>query len=59
MEDFVFSPRNFKRSVLELDVCKNCIQGYGGRGAWCQCFGLTVLLCLQKLFSPFMTKNYF
>lgn len=21
--------------VLELDVCKNCIQGYGRGGAWC------------------------
>lgn len=59
MEVFSVSFRDFKPLVLELEVCKNCIQAYGGRGAWPPSFGLTVLLHPQKLFSPYVPKKYF
>lgn len=51
--------RDFKTPILELDVCKKCFQTYWSRGAWPRSFGLTLLLCLWKLFSPYVTEKYF
>lgn len=51
--------RDFKTPILELDVCKKCVQTYWRRGVWPQSFGLTVLLRLWKPFSSYVTKKYF